>query len=115
MKALSTWYSETRFRLLVNMARSVGEGTDVYRLISLVADRFLNIFVDHVTSIPTDHYVSMSVCRQRAVLDLFPHVPASREFLRLASAVGSWETSPIPNGSVQFFRQHLTGFHCGRR
>ncbi|MGH7233143.1 MAG: MinD/ParA family protein, partial [Nitrospiraceae bacterium] len=92
MKVLSTRHGETRFRLLVNMAKTPRDGATVYRKIGLVADRFLNISIDHVGSIPMDDYVSMAVCQQRAVVDLFPQAPASQEFHRLAHTVCRWET-----------------------
>jgi len=107
MKVLSSRFSEKRFRLLVNMARSPQEGHEVYRKIGLVADRFLNISIDYVGAIPADDYVPMAVRRQRAVLDLFPQAPASEAFERLAGAVARWRPAESPKGSVQFFLQNL--------
>lgn len=107
MKVLSTRHGETRFRLLVNMAKTARDGMTVFRKIGLVADRFLNISIDHVGSIPMDDYVSMAVCQQRAVVDLFPQAPSSQEFHRLAGTVCRWETPQLPKGTVQFFWQHL--------
>lgn len=107
MKVLSSRFSEKRFRLLVNMVRRREEGPEVYRKIGLVADRFLNISIDYVGAIPVDDYVPMAVRRQRAVLDLFPQAPASREFQRLANQVAQWRVAESPKGSVQFFLQSL--------
>ncbi|TAJ08710.1 MAG: MinD/ParA family protein [Nitrospirae bacterium] len=107
MKVLSNRFSEKRFRLLVNMVRRREEGPEVYRKIGLVADRFLNISIDYVGAIPADDYVPMAVRRQRAVLDLFPQAPASREFQRLAGTVAQWRVAESPKGSVQFFLQSL--------
>nr|MBI3612532.1 MinD/ParA family protein [Nitrospirota bacterium] len=107
MKVLSNRFSEKRFRLLVNMVRRREEGPEVYRKIGLVADRFLNISIDYVGAIPADDYVPMAVRRQRAVLDLFPQAPASREFQRLATQVAQWRVPESPKGSVQFFLQSL--------
>lgn len=107
MKVLSNRFSEKRFRLLVNMVRRREEGQEVYRKIGLVADRFLNISIDYVGAIPADDYVPMAVRQQRAVLDLFPQAPASKEFQRLAGAVTQWRAPESPKGSVQFFLQSL--------
>jgi flagellar biosynthesis protein FlhG len=49
----------------------------------------------------------MAVRQQRAVLDLFPQAPASKEFQRLAGAVTQWRAPESPKGSVQFFLQSL--------
>lgn len=107
MKVLSSRFSEKRFRLLVNMARTPQEGSEVYRKIALVADRFLNISIDYLGAIPEDDYVPMAVRRQRAVLDVFPQAPSSKEFHRLAATVSSWPASQSAKGSVQFFLQNL--------
>jgi flagellar biosynthesis protein FlhG len=105
MKVLSHRYHETHFRLLVNMARNQREGLDVFRKIGLVADRFLNISIDYVGFIPDDDYVSLSVCRQRPVIDLYPQAPASLEFQRLACIVERWPVTRAPKGGVQFLWQ----------
>ncbi len=107
MKVLSTRYGEKYFRLLVNRAKSQREGLDVFRKIGAVADRYLNISIDYVGYVPNDDYVPMAVCRQRAVVDLFPQAPASQEFQRLARTVDTWGTSTMPKGTVQFFWQRM--------
>ena len=107
MKVLSHRFSERHFRLLVNMARSQREAREVYRKIGAVADRFLDISIDYVGHIPLDDHLQMAVCKQRPVVDAFPHAPASQGFHRLATAVRNWEPSISPKGSVQFFWQKL--------
>lgn len=107
MKVLSSRYSETHFRLLVNMAGTLREGREVYRRLCLVADRFLNVSIDYVGAIPEDDYVPMAVCHQRAVVDLYPQAPASQEFRRLAETVNRWSVPDGPKGTMQFFWQRL--------
>ncbi len=107
MKVLSRQFSEKRFRLLVNMARSPQDGQEVFRKLGVVADRFLNIAIDYVGAVPQDDYVAMAVRQQRAVTDLFPSAPASREFQRLAKAVAQWAPPEGPKGSLQFFWHSL--------
>lgn len=107
MKVLSHRFSERHFRLLVNMARSQREAREVYRKIGAVADRFLDISIDYVGHIPLDDHLQMAVCKQRPVVDAFPHAPASQGFHRLATVVRNWEPSISPKGSVQFFWQKL--------
>jgi flagellar biosynthesis protein FlhG len=107
MKVLSTRFSERRFRLLVNMARTAHEGREVYRKIGLVADRYLNISIDYMGAVPLDDYVPMAVRRQQAVVRAFPQAPSSREFARLAQTVNDWPPPMSPKGSPQFFWQQL--------
>ncbi|MEW6246976.1 MAG: MinD/ParA family protein [Nitrospirota bacterium] len=107
MKVLSTRYRERRFRVLVNMAKSQRDAAEVFRKLVMATDRFLNVSVDSLGFIPADDYVPMAVSQQRAVVDLYPHSPASREFLRLGNLVAQWTPSLVPKGSVQFLWQRL--------
>lgn len=109
MKVLSNQYSEKQFRLLVNMADGPTEAHEVYRKLGVAADKFLNISIDYVGYIPYDDYVPMSVCRQQAVVELYPRSPAAREFAKLARTVSGWKVPDFPKGTMQFFwRRQLT-------
>lgn len=103
MKVLSHQHGEKRFRLLVNMADGGAEAMDVYRKLCTVADRFLNISIDYVGYVPEDDYVTMAVCQQRAVCDLFPRAPSSQQFEKLAKVISSWDVPELPKGTMQFF------------
>lgn len=105
MKILSLHYGETRFRLVVNYARSNHEGAEVHRKLCRVSDRFLHISIDYVGWIPFDDYLPLAVCHQRAVVEQFPFAPSSRAFSKLAHTVEGWDLSGIPKGGVQFFWQ----------
>lgn len=107
MKVLSTHYKERRFRLLVSMTRSPAEGWDVYRKLSLAAGRFLDISIDFLGSIPWDPRLPEAVCRQRALVELYPQSPASQAFVRLAQGVGGWPAPGGPKGGLQFFWRSL--------
>ncbi|MGE3152766.1 MAG: MinD/ParA family protein [Nitrospiraceae bacterium] len=107
MKVLAQRYRETRFRLLVNMAKSRREALEVYRRLLLVSGRFLNISIDYAGMIPADDYLPMAVQRQQAVLAAFPHAPSSAAFRRLAEVVLEWEPARHLKGGVQFFWHRL--------
>lgn len=107
MKVLSRQYRERRFRVLVNMARNQREAAQVFQKLDVAADRFLHIALESMGCIPLDDYVPLAVTQQRAVIDLFPQAPASREFGRLASAVVKWAPVSMPKGTVQFLWQRL--------
>jgi flagellar biosynthesis protein FlhG len=107
MKVLAQRYRETRFRLLVNMAKSRREALEVYRRLLLVSGRFLNISIDYAGMIPADDYLPMAVQRQQAVLAAFPHAPSSAAFRLLAEAVLEWEPARHLKGGVQFFWNRL--------
>ena len=103
MKVLSTQYSERRFRLLVSMTRSATDGRDVYRKLSLVAERFLHISIDFLGSIPYDPRLTEAVCQQRPLVELYPQSKAAQAFLGLAHDLAEWPLPESPKGGLQFF------------
>jgi flagellar biosynthesis protein FlhG len=109
MKVLSTQHRERRFRLLVTMTRSPSDGVEVYRKLSLVTGRFLDISIDFIGSIPFDPRLPEAVCRQRALVELYPQSAAGQAFLRLAQDVGRWPLPDGPKGGLQFFYRSLLG------
>jgi flagellar biosynthesis protein FlhG len=107
MKVLSTRYQERRFRLLVSQARSASEGRDVYRTLSLVTDRFLNVSLDFLGSIPSDLRLRDAVRRQRALVELFPQSPAGQAFVKLAQDIVDMPPPAGVKGGLQFFWRSL--------
>lgn len=102
MKVLHLKYGERRFRFVVNMAKSEREGLEVYRNISLVADRYLNISIDYLGFIPFDENVPVAVKKQKPVVELFPESRVSKGFLKLASTIDELPLSE-PKDNIQFF------------
>ncbi len=109
MKILSKRHGEKRFKLLVNMARSLREAKEVYRKLTLVSDQFLDIAIEYCGFIPQDDYLRMAVIEQRSVVDLYPRAKSSVRFLELAEEILAWPISSIPKGNVQFLWKRLLG------
>ena len=103
MKVLSKKYDEKEFRLIVNGVESEQEGKDVYRKLSTVGGRFLNISLDYLGYIPYDEAVQFSVIQQRAVVQAFPEAPSSLCFSRIAKRLSDIPLRTELKGGVQFF------------
>ena len=84
MKVLSVKYKEKHFRLLVNLAKSTKEADDVSRQLCLVADRFLDVSIEHFGNVLMDDNVKLGVRKQRVVCEMAPMTRASRNFAELA-------------------------------
>jgi flagellar biosynthesis protein FlhG len=111
MKVLFKKHGERRFNLLVNTAKTKKEGLEVYKKISLVAERFLNISVDYLGCVLYDENVPRAVVQQKAVIELFPHTKASRCFKEIAREIIALPShgNKVKGGGLQFFwRQMLT-------
>ena len=103
VKILSTRYHLRTFRMLVNKVKHTQEGKDVFRKLSLVTDRFLNISLDYLGCVPADDYVTMAVAQQRAVCDVYPRAPASRAFSSLVKSLNDWRGDCSWQGGFQLF------------
>ena len=110
MKVLFKKHGERKFNLLVNSAKTKKEALEVYKKISLVAERFLNISVDYLGCVLYDDNVQKSVVQQKAVMELFPNTKASRCFKEVAIEIMQLASSSnVKGGGLQFFwRQMLT-------
>ena len=95
MKVLSVKYGTDHFKLVVNSAASAQEADDVYRQLSLVTDRFLNISIEYYGSIMMDEELKKGVRKQKVISEVAPLSKASRGFAALARRVSS---SPAPDG-----------------
>ena len=99
MKVLSMKYAAKRFKLLVNMATDVHEANEVFRQLSLVADRFLDISLEYIGHVFFDANVTKGVKQQRAVSDLYPNTRASKCLQPIAEKLCQLPAPENPQGS----------------
>jgi len=107
MKVLSVKYSERNFKLLVNMAADAQEAYDVFRQLSLVSDRFLDIEMDYVGHVIFDKKMTTCVRHQKVMSEMYPHSEASICFGALARKIGSTSGTRVPMEDTHFFWKQL--------
>ncbi len=110
IKLLNREYGIDRFRILSNMARSAREGQDLYNKMCRVTDRYLDVMLSYMGSIPYDDNLRKAVRAQKPVVQAFPRSRAAQTFKNLAKKADNW---PIPNGvggHLQFFVERLIQF-----
>lgn len=107
MKVLLQKHGEREFKLLVNQVKSRKEGVEVYKKISLAAERFLNVSVDLIGSVLHDESVPKSVVRQKAVMELYPDSRASQCYREIAEAMDVLPAKTELKGGMQFFWKRL--------
>ncbi|MBW2169918.1 MAG: flagellar synthesis regulator FleN, partial [Deltaproteobacteria bacterium] len=107
MKVLSIKYSEKDFKVLVNMAANVKEAYEVYRQLSLVADRFLDISIEYIGYVLFDEKVTKGVRLQKVVSEIYPNAQASMCFTSLAKNICESPLTKLPKGGTNFFWKHL--------
>ncbi len=107
IKLLSREHDLFRFRIVANMAGSAQEGRELFKKLTRVTDKFLDVMLDFVGVVPYDEYLRKSVRKQRAVVEAFPRSKASIAFKEMAVRIDNW---PVPRGAgghVEFFVERL--------
>lgn len=110
MKLLSTQYHEKRFNLVVNMIQSDEEALDVYRKLTMVSNRYLDISIEFLGSIPADRQMIDAIRKQRVIVDLYPASRITTAFTLLAGTLCSEQIPCEPKGGIQFFWKKLLDF-----
>lgn len=105
IKVLFTRYQEKEFRVLVNSVKSSEEAVEVFRRLSLAAEKFLSISLDYLGYLPFDEAVQNAVRAQRAFVDLYPGIAISKRIMEIAkNMLGRPDKI---KGSLQFFIGNL--------
>ncbi len=107
IKLLNRDYKMTRFRVLANMVGSEREGRSVYSKLLTVTDRFLDVTLQYLGSIPYDESVKRAVKKQVPVVEGFSKSKAAQSYRQVASKVDSWPVNFTPSGHLEFFVRRL--------
>jgi len=110
MKLLSNQYHEKHFNLIVNFIKSEDEALDVYRKLTMVANRYLDISIDYIGSIPRDKMMVDAIRKQQVLVQLYPESKTAGAFQALARTVVQEPQTIEPKGSIQFFWKRLLEF-----
>lgn len=109
IKVLSRDYKLSRFHVLANMAHGADEGRMLYHKLAKVCERFLDVTLHFVGTVPYDTALRKAVQKQQAVVEAFPSSPSARAFRQLAKAAAKWPTPEGSRGHLEFFVERLIG------
>lgn len=107
IKLLNRDYGIFRFRIIANMVKSPQDGQALYSKLVKVTDRFLDVAMQFVGSVPSDDHVKRAVQRQKAVLEAYPRSKASTAIKGIAKKVDTWPLATTPRGHLEFFVENL--------
>ncbi len=110
MKLLSNQYHEKQFNLIVNFIKNEEEALDVYRKLTMVANRYLDISIDYMGSIPRDKQMIDAIRKQQVMVQLYPDSKTSAAFAALAGTIIREPRNMDAKGSIQFFWKRLLDF-----
>jgi len=107
IKVLSREHSLTKFNLLANMTRTEKHGKDLYDKFSNVCEKFLDVRIDYLGTVPFDHDLREAIQKQSPVTLAKPKSVSALAFNDMAKKIDAW---PIPNdatGYLQFFVENI--------
>ncbi|MCW8878797.1 MAG: MinD/ParA family protein [Kangiellaceae bacterium] len=107
MKVLNQDHRIVKFHVLANMVRTSQEGRELFAKLSGVCNRFLDVTLDYVGSVPFDENVRKSVKKQKALVEAFPRSPASIAMKSLAKKIQQWPMPTDASGHIEFFMERL--------
>jgi flagellar biosynthesis protein FlhG len=102
MKVMSLKYSAKKFRLLVNLATNSGEAHEIFRQLTMVTNRFLDISIEYLGYVLADKNVTKSVKMQKLLCDIYPDSAGSKCFTKLAEQICKLPPPNIPSGDSNF-------------
>ncbi|MDT0633367.1 MAG: MinD/ParA family protein [Salinisphaeraceae bacterium] len=109
IKVLSRDYGIGRIQVVANAVRSAADGRQVFDHLCRVADRFLDVTLHFLGTVPHDEAVRRAVRQQRAVVEAYPGAPSSLAFDKIGEQVSGWQPPGGPRGNVEFFVERLLG------
>jgi flagellar biosynthesis protein FlhG len=107
IKVLSQEHGVRRFQFVANMVSGTQEGRRLYEKLAHVTDRYLDLALSYLGSIPMDEQLRRAVQRQRAVADLYPRSRSGAAFDQLAAVLESWPRPTAASGHLEFFLERV--------
>ncbi len=107
MKILSRDHGVDKFKIVANMVRSLKEGQELFAKLTRVTDRFLDVNLELVATVPHDENVRKAARKQKAFIEAFPKTPASMAIKTLALKAVKWPVPDSASGHLEFFLEQL--------
>ncbi len=107
IKLLSKDYGVTRFRVIANMVNSAQEAKSLFNKLLRVTDKYLDVALDFIGTIPQDEYLKRAVQRQRTVIEAYPRSKSAIAFRKLAQKTISLPMPTSAQGHLEFFVERL--------
>ncbi|MEO5352974.1 MAG: P-loop NTPase [Magnetococcus sp. XQGC-1] len=108
MKVMFNNHRVSHFDLVVNQVKNHAEAKEVYRTLSRVAEKYLNIGLNYAGFIPDDVLLVQAVRQRKTVSEMFPNAPSSVAFQQLSeSLIRLLQQKRQDDGRMVFFWRRL--------
>ena len=96
-----------RFRVLANMVQNAHDGPRLFKRLTALTDRFLDVTLQFAGSVPYDDAMRRVVHQQRGIYDALPRSGFSKAMDALVWRVNCWPLQVEPRGHQEFFVEKL--------
>lgn len=103
MKILSNNYNQHKFSIIINMSKSEDEATMIFKHLTTVTDRFLNISLDLCGYVIHDNNIRNAVRSQKSLVQMYPKSDASKCIETIAQYIDDNSTELPANDGIGFF------------
>lgn len=109
IKILSRDHGIFKFKIIANMVNHLHEGQQLFSKLLTVSDRFLDVAIELVATIPFDENVRKSARKQKLIVEAYPSSPAAMAYKNLAKKAISWSIPKQIGGNLSFFIERSLG------
>ena len=110
IKVMNRDYAVQRFHVLSNQAQSAHQGRELFNKLARVSQKYLEVTLDFLGSIPYDEYLKKAVQKQATVVQSYPRSPASMAFRQVAKKAQQWPQPSTVEGHLEFFIERLVSY-----
>ena len=108
MKVMFTNHRVSHFDLVVNQVKNDTEAKEVYRTLSQVAEKYLNVGLNYAGFIPHDVLLGQAIRQRKTVSEMFPSAPSTLAFQQLAqNLIRLLQQKRQDDGRMIFFWRRL--------
>jgi len=107
IKVFSQNYGVAHFNIVTNRSVGTNVGRDLFKKLTKVTDKYLDVVMRHLGDVPSDRYLIKAVQEQRAVVDAYPLSASGTAFLKIAKAIDQIAERSKPTGGIEFFFERL--------
>jgi len=112
VKVMNRDFGVERFHVLANQAAGAQQGRELYNKLARVSQKFLDVTLDFLGSVPYDECLKKAVQKQKSVVEAFPRSPSALAFKQIAKKTQKWPTPSDMEGHLEFFIERLVNFNA---
>jgi flagellar biosynthesis protein FlhG len=109
IKVMNKKYQEQKFSVVANLAADEKEGLALFKRLSDVSQKFLNVSLDYKGFIPADTDLRKATKSQQLILREMPNSTSAQAIRKLSEKLSVFTGVSNLKGGMQFFWEQLAG------